>query len=183
MTHAAIDATLALIREYDIKPDHVKEITVFCGETEYRMCTPLEIKCKPRTIVDAQFSIPWVVATAIVKRKVSLDDFTEGAIKNNSILRITQKVKAQLDSDLMDNWQEAGRIRIVTNEGTYTKEVKYNLGVPENPMTYENLKEKFYYCVSHPQKPLSKKAADRIIKLIENLEELEDVTEIIRLAS
>ena len=50
--------------------------------------SPLEVKARPRNFVDSQFSIVWGVATAIARRRATLDDFTPEAIKSPDILGV-----------------------------------------------------------------------------------------------
>ena len=77
LTHACIDAALALKSKHDIDADKIKSITVYGGQAVYDLSQPPEVKQNPRTIIDAQFSVPYVVAVALVKGKVTVDDFTD----------------------------------------------------------------------------------------------------------
>ena len=87
--HPFIDAALALVAKYDIRPEDVESILINCGEgTYFLLATPLEAKARPRNFVDSQFSIIWGVATAIARRRATLDDFTEEAIKSPDILGV-----------------------------------------------------------------------------------------------
>lgn len=179
--HAFIDATLSLMSRHNIKADQVQEITVYGGESGYALCVPLEVKRTPRTIVDAQFSVPWTVATALVKGKVSLEDFTEEAIKNKDVLEISQKVTGHLDTGMNRHGVGPGRVTILTKDGAeYTEYVEYCSGTPENPMTFDDCTRKFRECSAYSIKPLSADTADKIIKLISRLEQLDDATEIIK---
>ncbi len=180
--HAFIDATLSLMSKYNLKADQVKAINVFGGDAAYALCVPPEVKRTPRNIVDAQFSIPWTVATALAKGKVSIDDFTEKSIKGKEILEISQKVTGQLDPSLSRHGVGPGRVTIITKDGAeYTEEVEYCLGSPENPMTFDDCARKLRECSPHSIKPLSTGTVDKVIELVGKLEKLEDATEIIKL--
>ena len=182
ITHTCVDATLELVKQHDITPEQVREITVYGGEAEYTMmCTPLEIKRKPRNCVDAIASIPWTVATAIVKRGVSMSDFTEEAIKNEKVLNIAQKITAELAPDLIRNGPEPGRVRIMTSNGTYTKQVDYAYGDPKNPVTFDDVMSKFNDCASNSIRPIPKDNIHHLADLIQKLEEVADVAEIMKL--
>jgi len=181
-THAFIDATLSLMSRHNIKADQVRDIMVYGGESGYALCVPLEVKRAPRTIVDAQFSVPWTVATALVKGKVSLEDFTEEAIKREDVLEISRKVTGQLDPSLNRHAVGPGRVTIVTKAGAeYTEEVEYSLGSPERPMTFDDCAGKFRECSAYSIKPLSANTVDKVIELTRRLEQLDDATEIIKL--
>src|SRR5690606_15061797 len=75
--HVAIDATLALVNANDLAPDDIKQVTVYSPPAEMMLLgLPLEKKQSPQTIVEAQFSNPWMVAVTIQDREVGLRHFT-----------------------------------------------------------------------------------------------------------
>jgi 2-methylcitrate dehydratase PrpD len=182
LTHACIDATLALLSRHEINPDEIKEITVYGGNTIYGLSQPPEIKCAPRTITDAQFSVPWVVATALVKGKVTVDDFTDEALKRPEILNIAGKISAVLDTSMDRHGVGPGGVIITMNDGTeYTEEVEHCLGSVARPMTFEDCAKKFRECAACSIKPLPADIVEKAIEMIARLEHLDDATEIIRL--
>jgi 2-methylcitrate dehydratase PrpD len=182
LTHACIDATLALISRHDIKVDKIRDITVYGGQSVYGLSQPPEIKRAPRTIIDAQFSIPWVVATALVKGKVTVDDFTDEAIKKQDILRVAQKINTRLVPAMSRHGVGPGGVTIMMKDGTeYTEEVEHCLGSVERPMTFEDCTKKFRECAACSIKPLSADTVDKVIEMVARLEKLNDATEIIRL--
>ena len=58
-----------------------------------------------------------------------------------------------------------------------------SLGSPLNPLTKEELEEKFRNCVSYSRKKMTEKEIRRVIDLVMDLENLDDITEIISLIS
>lgn len=181
-SHPFIDAILSLRSRYDIKAEQVRNIIAYGGEPAYSICVPLEVKRTPRNIVDSQFSVPWAIATALVKGKVSLEDFTEEAIRSEDVLKISQKVTGELDPALSRHGVGPGRVKIVMKDGVeYTEEVEYFLGSPERPMTFEDCIAKFKECAACSIKPLPGDTVDTVIELVSQLEKLDDATEIIRM--
>jgi len=185
--HASVDAALALASKYNIKPDEVKEIKIFCGEAHYSMlATPLEIKCKPRNAVDSQFSIPWGVATAIARGRVGIKDFTEEAIKSHDILEVSSKISVELDSSLNRSSRgvEPGRVRITMKNGrVYSEQIDDPLGSPQRPMTFSDCARKFRDCATYQGRKLPDRQIEKIIELIGQLEHVEDIVDIIKLLS
>jgi 2-methylcitrate dehydratase PrpD len=160
----------------------VKEVEVSGGDAAYALCVPPEIKRNPRNIVDAQFSVPWNVATTLVKGKVTLEDFTEEAIKNKNVLEVAQKVTGHLDPSLSRHGVGPGRVKIIVKNGAeYSEEREFCLGSIEKPMTFDDCAKKFRECSPTSIKPLSAKMVDKVIDLVSNTEKLNDATEIIRL--
>jgi 2-methylcitrate dehydratase PrpD len=181
-THAHIDASLSLIANHNIKPDQINEVTAFCGESAHVLCIPEERKRAPRNIVDAQFSVPWAVATALNKGKVTLEDFTEEAIQNKDVLEISQKVIGKLDPAMNRHGVGPGKVTLMMKDGKeYTEEVEYCLGSVENPMNFEDCAKKFRECSAYYKQPLSSDKVEEVIEQIGRLEQLPDATQIIKL--
>ncbi|OGO31159.1 MAG: hypothetical protein A2Z29_03245 [Chloroflexi bacterium RBG_16_56_11] len=181
LTHACIDATLALISRHDVIPSQIKDITVYGGQTVYDLSRPPEIKCSPRTIIDAQFSVPWVVATALVKGRVTVEDFTDTAIRRRDIREIARKVTARLEPSMNRHGVGPGGVVITMQDGTaYREEVEHCLGSIERPMTFDDCVRKFRDCAPASVKALPAGAVDNIIEMVERLETLDDATEIVR---
>ena len=181
-THPFIDAALALVSEHDIKAEGIARIIAFHGEGAQLLCDPLEVKQKPRNPVDAQFSIPWTVAVAVVKRKVSIDDFSQVAIKDKDILTVSQKVIPQLDDSLNRRAVEPGRVEIITKGGgVYSKQVDNPLGSPLNPMSFDDCVTKFFDCAAYSVKHIPDEKLGRVVEMIRQLERVTEVVGIIKL--
>jgi len=177
--HAFIDAVLKLINDHNITEAQIEEISVFAGEGAYALCVPFEVRSHPRNAVDSQFSVPWVVATAVVKKKVALSDFTEKAINDEHIIQVAGKIKAQLDPQLVGHGIQPGRVTIKTTEGkAYTAQIDQPLGNPENPLSFESIVDKFRDCASHSVKVIPKKGIDDVIELVRNLEQVDNVMDL-----
>jgi len=182
LTHACIDAALALTAKHDIKVDRIKEITVYGGQSVYGLSQPPEIKKAPRTIIDAQFSVPWVVATALVRGKVTVDDFTDESIKRPEILKLAQKINTRLEPAMNRHGVGPGGVTITLQDGTeYTEEVEHCLGSVARPMNFEDVTKKFRECAACSIKPLTTATVDKVIGMVGRLEKLNDATEIIRM--
>jgi 2-methylcitrate dehydratase PrpD len=181
-THPFIEATLNLMSQHGIEAESVSDITVYGGEAAYGISVPPEVKCAPRNVVDSQFSVPWAAATALVKGKVTLEDFTEEAIKNKAVLKAAQKITAQFVPEMTRHGVGPGRVKIVMKDGTeYTEEVKHHLGSVERPMTFTDCATKFRDCAASSIKPLNDSTIDMVIDMVGRLESLDDATVIIRL--
>ncbi len=180
--HACIDATLALLSRHDIAVDLIEEVTAYGGEPVYEHTQPLEIKRTPRTIIDAQFSVPWVVATALVNGKVTVDDFTEEALGRREILEMAQKVSGRLEPAMTRHGVGPGGVVIKMKDGTeYTEEVEHCLGSVERPMDFEDCTKKFRECAACAVKPPDSGTVEKVIEMTAGLDKLDDATEVIRL--
>jgi len=181
-THAFIDAALELVNEHDIKPEDVQEITVIAGSGSYALCVPLETKSNPRNAVDTQFSVPWAVATAIARRRVSMEDFTEAAVGSDDILKISSRIRTELDTSLTRSGNEPGLVKIVSKEAkAYAKRVDNARGSPENAFTFDQCVRKFRDCVACSARTIPSANIEEVIELIARIEKVDDVSRIIGL--
>jgi len=177
--HPAIDAALALSIDENINSRDIQEIILSVTESHMSLlCQPEDAKRSPRSPVDAQFSILWGVATALVGGRVGLDDFTESAIRNPDVLDLTGKMRVEVDNTLHKPGPEPTRVKIITKGGkSFVKVVENPLGSLERPMSFEDCAGKFRDCA----KSLGAGPAETVIQLVGQLERLEDSRQIIHL--
>jgi 2-methylcitrate dehydratase PrpD len=185
--HAFCDAGLALAAKYDIRPEDVESILIHCGEGTYGLLgSPLEVKATPRNPVDSQFSIVWGAATALARHRVTLDDFTPEAIKSPDILALTAKTDVQIDHefDRGDVGIEPARVRVTMKDGgVFTEQVDFPTGAPSRPLSFSDVERKYRSLLEHAGQPISAANADGLVEKIAGLEQLEDVQDLISLAS
>lgn len=182
-THPTIDAALKLANENNITADNVESIKIWCGKgTLGLLGEPLEVKARPRNLVDSQFSLAWGCAAAIAKKRVTLSCFTEEAIRDQSILDVASKIGIENDPEFDTGGLEPVRMRIKTYDGkTYETLARTATGSPEKPATFEECIDKFKGCVEFAGNRLKKENADRLVDMIAGLEDVEDIRTLIEL--
>jgi 2-methylcitrate dehydratase PrpD len=99
--HNAIGAALALRESADMPADRVRRVRVGLNRQAYEaVCTPVDVRKAPRTIVQAQFSIPYTVAAALVDGRVGLGHFSDASLLREDILSMARKVEPFVDDDI-----------------------------------------------------------------------------------
>ena len=91
--HGAIDLAIEAY-EGGIAAADIAEITIRIYRTDV-----LSYHCEPKNPVDAQFNVPYSVAVALVRGKVSLSDFTESAIRDEQILTVSRRINVVEDDE------------------------------------------------------------------------------------
>src|SRR5262249_46807669 len=72
-----IDAGRALVREHAIQPEQMRKIEVAVLEAGWAIVAePRDQKYNPQSVVDAQFSMPFGAAVAVLEGAAGLDQFT-----------------------------------------------------------------------------------------------------------
>ena len=147
-SHSHIHATIGLVVDNDVKPEHIKEIRICVGDYHQLMCEPLDARRAPATLVDAKFSLPFLVAVAAAKRQVSLSDFSSAELKNPEVLATARKVVPVPDATL--DWKTEmplGRVEIETTDGRILSRVGVDVpGSPTAPMDWTAMWKKFEEC-------------------------------------
>jgi len=182
--HSSVDATLAVVNEYDIKPDDIAEVTAHFGAQDYSMFEGMELEY-PVLPVQAQFSLRWVIASAILHRKVKVETQTGEALRNMQTLEMARRIVGKLNIEFNSNQiVEPVIIEIKTKGGqVYSKRVDIAYGSPKNPMSFEDVIRKFKECCRYSVKPLSQESLDKVVQMVRRLEDITDVNQIIRLLS
>lgn len=184
-SHAPIDGALALAIEHDIKPENVQKITIHTNERVYDTAgRPFVIRSDPE--IDAKFSIPYVVAVAIAKKEVTLEDFKEETIRRPELLVLASKVAVLVDPEFDGSTSVVGpiRIRVSMTDGTeLEKRVEFAKGHLQNPMSDLEFANKFRDCVAHSPKLLPKQKTKRLLTLLSELEKIDDIKEVVQLMS
>ncbi len=179
----AVDAALSLVREFDIKADDVAEVSIQSGRHGYRHFEPRVRKVKPVSPIASQFSLPWAVAKAVVHGKVGLEHFTREAIRDSRTLDMAQKISFKLNPEFNTGEDyEPALVEIRTRGGkTYSRLAEIRYGHWKNPMDWPVIVEKFRYCCGFATRPIAEGKIDKVIRMVDGLEDVTDVSEIIRL--
>lgn len=174
MTHASIDAALAVKSDYTIEPASIEEIVVHVSKMAQEMVgQPFAIRENPQ--VDAQFSIPYTVATAILGGDVRLEDFEKASIGGASVLDLAKKVRVIADPALPARDMDGARVIVQARSGTYEMTTTTMKGSPGNPLSNEECIGKFLKCVDYGRLDGLKKKAPSIIERVLHLEALGNI--------
>jgi 2-methylcitrate dehydratase PrpD len=162
-----IDAILELMREHRIDAAAVERIEVAVLEAGWNIVAePSEKKYRPEGIVDAQFSMPFGAAVAVLRGAAGLDQFTLDEVRALDIRRMIQKVALVKDPQIEETFPREWPARVeisLANGNRYEKFLRYPKGDPENPLSWEEMEAKFR---SLAGAVLSRAQCDRILEQI-----------------
>jgi 2-methylcitrate dehydratase PrpD len=184
-SHSHIHATIGLVNEHAIEGEQIEEIRVFVGDYHQVMCDPIDRRRAPTTLVEAKFSLPYLVAVAAARRGMRLADFTVDALKDPKVLALARKVVPIGDASL--DWKgkmPPGRVGIVMRDGRRFERV--GLGIPgsvESPMSWNDVVRKFEDCASFAPVPRSAEVIKAVHETLSTLEHENDATAPLRALS
>jgi len=175
-THGHVNATLDLVKEFNIQPEDVEQVVVKAGSRCVEHTGDM-VKKYPRTKESADHSSYYLTAIAILDRKVGPDQYTPEKWNDPRAVSLIDKVIFEADPEL-DKFGRAGVSIIKTRGGKiYEKRIEYPKGDPRNPMTDEELQEKFRDMAS-PH--LSQGRISEFIECVFALDELESLSDLTR---
>ena len=180
LTHTPISAVLALVKDHDLKCDHIAKVHI---RTTARGADILSdpSKYEPHTKETADHSLPYVIAAAIAERQVTPLQFTQEKIMDPLIRAQLRKVQVVADPEIERMFPALQRVivRIHTIDGReFSTQLDYPKGDPRNPLTDEEIEEKFE-ALAGPVMPGA--ARRRAIDAIWNLETQESVSALMKL--
>lgn len=140
-THPAIESALNLRKDLNAL-DEIDSIVV---ET-YKLAVAGHDHTDILGVSSAKMSMPFAVALALCKGSAGMEEFNEASVTDEEILAITRKVKVVEKEELsaMVTKNRASILNIIMKDGTIlSHRVDYPKGEPENPLTDEELIQKF----------------------------------------
>jgi 2-methylcitrate dehydratase PrpD len=179
-THHAISTTLRLVEEHGLTAGQVKGVTVATntmGATQCGFDATGAPKTAPETPGAAKFSIPFTVAAAIARRRVTLAEFTDESIRDPALLALAATVQTRIDpaKDALPLLYPPMDVRIETTDGRVLSGCeKFVKGHPSNPFTFGDCVERFMSAAASAARPLPPEHLRRFVRMVENLEDVAD---------
>ncbi|MCX4834318.1 MULTISPECIES: MmgE/PrpD family protein [unclassified Streptomyces] len=180
--HSHIHATIGLMTDHGLATDDIDEIRVHVGDYHDLMCRPLDARRAPSTLVDAKFSLPFLVAVAAVRGTVRVSDFLPEALRDTEVLDVARRVVPVPDKSL--DWTmelPPGRVELVLSDGRRVS--RTGTGVPgstEAPMMWGDITRKFEDCASAAVTAPGSDKVRSAVRLVRDLDAVDDVTEVVR---
>jgi len=183
LTLGSTDAILSIAEEKDLVPGNIDRIEVNIPPYAYKLVGH-NFKTGDNPRVNAQFSIQYCVANALLRGSSKLDHFEEAFVKDPEIMALVEKISVISNQALDARGHTALDLQVITTSGEQlNKKVDIAPGFPGNPLTQKDHENHFKDCIGFANPPFSKEKAAEIIDSITNLEKSEDVRSLIPLLS
>lgn len=170
VAHPVIDAVRALRAQVDV--DQVRSVKVFGTMGLQIMSEPTEAKQNPADFIQAQFSVPWVVACAVKDDMLRLRHFEPEALADPRIRELARNVTVDLGRETAGVVVEFTLAdgSVVTSDMVFA-----GLGHPDNPVTQDMMVDIYRECVEYAAVEIPH---DRAEKALAGLVEIETVADI-----
>jgi 2-methylcitrate dehydratase PrpD len=187
-THTTIDAVLQLRGKSPRPASDIESIGVGVTGPGYQMvCVPEAVRLAPKTIVEAQFSIPYTAAATWIDGPLGMRHFTDEGVQRADILALAARVRPYVDEEIDRDWNRfvpPARVTVQFRDGKSVEaRVNYPKGHPQNMMTGEEFAAKTKDCAAYLATALPQDTATRLISTVAVLESLADISELVRVVT
>lgn len=137
--HSAVEACLELQRQFDLPSSRIKHVRLATHPLALTLTT-----VHPETTLGARFSMPHMVAAALVRRSGSVSAFSSDTLHDAEIAALREKVAVSLASKPMEPPHDRPAwLQIELDDGRVIRgECLSSTGSPDNPMSRDAFRGK-----------------------------------------
>jgi len=181
MNQGPTQLILNLMKDHHLAAEEVEKINITVPPYCYKLVGhPFRLGDNPR--VNAQFSIQYCVANALMRGSSKLEHFEESNVKDPKIMELAQRVYVTADAALDQRGHTALDMEVsMKGGGVYQGSVDIAIGFPGNPLSQEEHEQRFWDCMDYAPRPLARNRAEELISLVAGLENLDDVRSLVGL--
>ncbi|RJQ80174.1 MAG: MmgE/PrpD family protein [Desulfobacteraceae bacterium] len=171
-----IDCILGIIKQNSLAENDIEKVVVSVLKAGAALVAePRASKLNPQSIVDAQFSMPFGAAMAIIYGRAFLDQYCQENIDSPRVRDLMQRVhcveNAEIEKEFPRKWP--AEVEILTRKGSsYRQRLEYPKGDPENPLSWDEIIDKFNNLASAV---FSKEPCGAIVDRVRAIEEESDI--------
>ncbi len=188
-THHAIYTLQTLMARHGIDEAAIDRIDVRTSDYNIRLAVLNELgepKHSPRNLNEAQFSIPFTMAAVAVRGSVFPDVFNDSILRDDRVRSLARKIQVSPSTEKnalasKEGYASADVEVHLANGATYAGCEPNVKGHPANPLTFDEVAEKFAKCIALTDNAMPDRSAEQLIDAVARLEECDDVREITRL--
>jgi 2-methylcitrate dehydratase PrpD len=166
-THAALECGLMLHGK--VEAADIASVQIGVNEQAYQSTgTPLARRYRPKTEVDAQFSIPYMFALAAIYGEIKLTDFNAAFLAREEVAAIAELVTVYVDAELEGaHGREISPARAMVKfvDGSSQESVVLEpRGMGDRPLHRVEILAKFQSCCEYGALP--KESSERIANIV-----------------
>lgn len=145
MTHSFIDCMLALQREEGFTAEDIDSAECRIESRCYPIvCTPRESKTRPNTDYIMRFSLPYVVAVAAVKGRVSPWEIDLKYAQDPQLCGLMDRIQCVDDNSKRNPGYFPGFLTVTLKDGRrFVRDQRYEMGTAQNPLDPAAVQKKF----------------------------------------
>ena len=167
--HAAADAAVALHEKHQLAAKDIRRVRVLVPQEVVKtVCEPIANKRNPANSYDAQFSIPYIVATGLLKGRFTLAELEDKALRDAAVLNLASRVDYAVDPASTFPRHYTGEVIVEAEDGRSLRHREaMNRGCADRPLSNDEVAAKFF---DNAERAVSRETADRIADAVLRLD-------------
>jgi 2-methylcitrate dehydratase PrpD len=143
--HGSLGAAAEALGGRLLSPDEIADVLVTVPAAGVSLVLePADAKKAPRSDYEGKFSLQYSVASMLVRGHVSVSDFSDEAIADPAVLAVAGKVRYETPQYPTYPQAFPGGVRVTLTDGSsLERDFPHQKGGPENPMSDDEVREKF----------------------------------------
>ncbi|MBZ5698959.1 MAG: MmgE/PrpD family protein [Acidobacteriia bacterium] len=175
LSHPAMGEMLRLIRENNIKAAEVEKVDVGAN---HAMTTSL-LHHHPVTGLQGKFSMEFCMSILLLERKAGLNEYQDAVVQRADVQDMINRVNFYIDPEA----EQAGLDKMTSILKIHLKggkvisgHAEFAKGSPSNPMSYDEVADKFRGCAEFAKWPAAKTGA--VIAVVKSLDTAPDISKL-----
>ena len=167
---------LRLIHENDIKPGDVEKVDLGAN---HAMTTSL-LHHRPTTGLQGKFSMEYCLSILLLDRKAGLIEFQDASVQRPDVQEMIRRVNFYVDPEAekagLDKMTSILKIQMKDGK-VLSGRAEFAKGSPSNPMSYDEVADKFRGCADFAKWPKDKtEAVNSMVKSLETVPDMSKFT-------
>ena len=176
LSHPAMGEMMRLIHEHDIKAADVEKVDVGAN---HAMTTSL-LHHQPTTGLQGKFSMEFCMSILLLDRKAGLVQFQDNVVQRADVQQMVKRIHFHIDPEAENAGLDkmTSIMKITMKDGkVFTGRAEFAKGSPANPMSYDEVADKFRGCAEFAKWPGAK--TETVIATVKSFEKETDMSKLV----
>ncbi|MBV8602553.1 MAG: MmgE/PrpD family protein [Candidatus Eremiobacteraeota bacterium] len=142
-SHAALDVLREAVSAPGYDPNAIESVTIGLPRKGLDLIgVPADTKRAPSSIVDGQFSMHFLAAVALLRGRMTWDDYE--LLGDPAVVATIDRIRVVLDPEIEERFPTMGASVEITTRGATTRRINWTpKGEPANPLGWDEVIAKF----------------------------------------
>lgn len=174
-SHTGIEGMLNIVTKHKLNYQDIESVDLKVTD----LAKGQGMTFDPQSTLAARLSIPYSVATAAVKKRLTLNDFDEESLANQEVRMFMKKITIASEPKFNEFYPKGlvTQIKVKLNSGEeYEELIIYPKGHPERPATDEDIMNKYEYLSTITW---NKEKSKKISAMMFALDDMSDISKLV----